>query len=104
VHAGNGSGSSSNNYSSGTSTRKSMTAGVTNNETSHIDERHHEASAALRMVNTDGDVIWSTTQESGGGKFRGALADVADKITRQLASDVRKARAHDTKPEATMRQ
>jgi hypothetical protein len=44
------------------------------------------------MVNADGDVIWSTTQESGGGKFRGAMADVADKITRQLSADVKKAR------------
>jgi len=35
-------------------------------------------------VNKDGDVIWSTTQESLGGRFRGASADVADKITRQL--------------------
>jgi len=104
VHAGTGDGSSSNNYSSGTSSKKSVSAGVTNNETSRIEERRHEASAALRMVNTDGDVIWSTTQESGGAKFRGAMADVADKITRQLTVDVRKARsapAHAETPSTT---
>jgi hypothetical protein len=43
-------------------------------------------------VDDDGDVLWSTTQESAGGKFRGAMADVADKIARQLAEDARKAR------------
>ena len=48
---------------------------------------------SIRLVNADGDVLWSTTQESSGGKFRGAMADVADKITRQLAADTRKARA-----------
>jgi hypothetical protein len=99
MHASTGSGSSAENYSSGTSTRKSVTAGINNNETSHIDERRHEASAALRMVNTEGDVIWSTTQESGGGKFRGAMADVAEKINRQLSADVRKARAAPAHPE-----
>ena len=29
-------------------------------------------------VNKDGDVIWSTTQESLGAKFRGASADVGE--------------------------
>ena len=47
----------------------------------------HEAIASVRLVNKDGDVIWSTTQESNGAKFRGASADVADKITKQLVVD-----------------
>ena len=38
--------------------------------------------AAVRLVNKEGDVIWATTQESLGAKFRGASMDVADKITR----------------------
>ena len=62
-------------------------------ESSHIEERKHEASAAVRLVLKNGDVIWSTTQESLGAKFRGASADVADKIARQLALDWRKAKA-----------
>jgi hypothetical protein len=45
------------------------------------------------LVNKDGDVIWSTTQESQGGKFKGSMADVAEKITRKLADDVAKARS-----------
>jgi hypothetical protein len=48
-------------------------------------------------VNCEGDVIWSTTQESTGAKFHGAMADVADKIARQLIEDVRKAKAERTK-------
>jgi hypothetical protein len=48
--------------------------------------------ATVRLVNKDGDVIWSTTQESLGGKFRGASADVADKITSKLRDDYERAR------------
>jgi hypothetical protein len=67
-------------------------AGVGDNESSHIEERKHEATAAVRLVTKDGDVIWSTTQESLGGKFRGASADVADRITKQLIADFERAR------------
>ena len=66
--------------------------GAGDNESTRIAERKHEASAAVRLVNKDGDVIWSTTQESMSGKFRGASADVADKITRQLVSDFERAK------------
>jgi hypothetical protein len=39
---------------------------------------------AVRLVNGDGDVIWSTKQDSHGAKYKGATADVADKIVKQL--------------------
>ena len=70
------------------------------NESRHTAERKHEASASVRLVNKDGDVIWSTTQESLGGKFRGASADVADKVLRKLLDDVEKAKAKKPKPAA----
>jgi uncharacterized membrane protein len=70
----------------------SLSAGAGDQESVRIAERKHEACAAVRLVNKDGDVIWSTTQESLGGKFRGASADVADKITRQLLADLERAR------------
>ena len=78
----------------GTTSRRGVSAGVGagENESSRIAERKHEASAAVRLVNKEGDVIWSTTQESTGGKFRGASADVSDKITRQLVSDFERAK------------
>jgi hypothetical protein len=61
-------------------------------ESDHSTERRHEAIAAVRLVNKDGDVIWSTTQESLGAKFRGASVDVADKITGKLKEDFERAR------------
>src|SRR5205807_1606410 len=67
---------------------RSLSAGVGETESTNIHERKHEAMATVRLVNKDGDVMWSTTQESTGAKFRGASADVADKITRQLAADL----------------
>jgi hypothetical protein len=69
-----------------------MGIGAGDSESSHSSERRHEANAAIRLVNKDGDVIWSTTQESMGGKFRGASSDVADKITRQLTEDFERAK------------
>lgn len=61
------------------------------NESARIQERKHEASASLRLVNRDGDVIWSTTQESSGAKFKCASSDVADKVARRLIEDYRRA-------------
>lgn len=67
---------------------RSMSISVGDDESVNIHERKHEAMASVRLVNREGDVIWSTTQESGGAKFRGASADVAEKITKQLQEDV----------------
>jgi len=84
---------------SGTGSTYSKTSGgiygglsASENESHHIKERKHEAYAAVRLCNHDGDVLWSTTQESLGAKFRGASADVAAKIARQLTLDVDRAR------------
>jgi hypothetical protein len=80
--------------SSGTSRSTRTTTGgrglsvsVGDDEKLSVRERKHEAMAAVRLVNREGDVIWSTTQESSGAKFRGASADVAEKVTRQLVED-----------------
>src|SRR5262249_41757883 len=79
-------------YAAGNSESINGGVGVGESESSHIQERKHEAVAAVRLVNKDGDVIWSTTQESQGGKFRGASADVADRITKKLLEDYERAR------------
>ncbi len=68
------------------------------NESQRTAERKHEAQVSVRLVNKDGDVIWSTTQESQGGKFRGASADVADKVLKKLLEDMDKARKAKDKP------
>ena len=81
--------------SRGASTRSGTggaSASVGENESSNIRERKHEALATVRLVNKDGDVMWSTTQESTGAKFRGASADVADKITRALLAEYERLR------------
>jgi hypothetical protein len=72
---------------------KNFGLGAGDSESSHSVERRHEANAAVRLVNKDGDVIWSTTQESLGGKFRGSSADVADKVTKRLMDDYARAKA-----------
>jgi hypothetical protein len=75
-----------------TSRGQSGGLGIGQSEDERSAERRHEAIAAVRLVNKDGDVIWSTTQESLGAKFRGTSADVADKIAAQLKGDFEKAR------------
>jgi len=52
----------------------------------------HEARLAVRLVSQDGDVIWSTTQESEGAKFKSSSADVADKVVKQLLHELDKAK------------
>lgn len=76
------------------SDRRSRSAGVTvgEHEATRMAERKHEASASVRLVSKDGDILWSTTQESKGGKFRGASAEVAEKIAKQLTRDYERAR------------
>ncbi|MGA2856201.1 MAG: hypothetical protein ABSE40_04995 [Candidatus Sulfotelmatobacter sp.] len=53
-------------------------------------ETINEARVAIRLVNPEGDVIWTSTQESKGAKYKGASADVADKCVKQLLRDVEK--------------
>ncbi len=88
VQLGRGSSSSG----SGRQAGRSIGASVGEHEATRIAERKHEATASVRLVAKDGDVIWSTTEESLGGKFRGASADVADKIARKLAAAYERAR------------
>jgi hypothetical protein len=94
VHANTAAGSSTRSYSSNNS---SEGIGIGQHESTHQVERKHEAAVSVRLVNRDGDIIWSTTKESQGGKFHGASADVADKILKQLLQDVDKARASASK-------
>lgn len=71
---------------------RAMSAGVGQRESTNIAERKHEATASVRLVNKEGDVVWSTTQESLGAKFRGASADVADRVAKKLMEDYQRAR------------
>ena len=53
-------------------------------------ETINEARVAVRLVNPDGGVIWTSTQESKGAKYKGSSADVADTCIKQLLRDVEK--------------
>jgi hypothetical protein len=44
----------------------------------------------VRLVDREGDVLWATTQESKGAKYKGSSADVADKVVKELLRDVAK--------------
>jgi hypothetical protein len=92
TQVGEGGSASTRNYASSTNNHS---AGLTIGENSsrHTEERKHEAIATVRLVGKDGDVIWSATAESLGGKFMGASADVADKIAKRLMADFKAAMA-----------
>jgi len=62
-------------------------------------ETINEARIAIRLVTPDGDVIWTSTQESKGAKYRGASADVADNCVRQLLRDIDKLQHLSAPPE-----
>lgn len=77
---------------SGESSFGSSSFGIGDSESTSRRERKHEAMAAVRLVLRDGEVIWSTTQESSGAKYRGPAADVAEKVTQQLVAAMQRAR------------
>lgn len=61
-------------------------------------ETVNEARVAVRLVDPNGDVVWTTTQESKGAKYMGASADVADRCVKQLLRDVGKLEATTNAP------
>jgi hypothetical protein len=74
-----------------TSSNHNAALSIGETESRRTEERKHEAIATVRLVK-DGDVIWSATAESLGGKFMGASADVADKIAKRLVADFKAAK------------
>jgi len=81
-------------------TSVSATLGVGDSDDFYEKERKHEARASVRLVSRDGDVLWSSTQESQGAKYKGSAADVADKIGRELADAYTKAKKLSGSPQA----
>lgn len=81
----NGTGSVSGSSSGGFIAKK---MGIADSQAST--ETVNDARLAVRLVSTDGDVIWTTTKESKGAKYKGASADVADQIVKQLIWDLDK--------------
>ena len=92
--AGGHSGSISGNWnSSGGSLSGSSAGGFASRAASIEDssantETINDARVTVRLVDAEGDVIWATTQESKGGKYKGAAADAADMVVKQLHHDI----------------
>lgn len=51
-------------------------------------ETVESATVTVRLVDPDGDVIWSTSEQSHGGKYEGAEASAADACVKQLLRDL----------------
>lgn len=85
--------SSSSRRESGESNFGSASFGIGETEEASSRIRKHEAMAAVRIVLKDGEVVWTSTQESNGGKYRGSAADVAERVSKDLEQAVERARA-----------
>jgi hypothetical protein len=89
----NGTGSVSGSSSGGFASRAAAIS-----DSSLNTETINDARVAVRLVDRDGDVIWTTSQESKGAKYKGASADVADKVVKQLMRDLDKLTKKSTAP------
>ncbi len=54
-------------------------------------EIRQQAVVTLRVVDREGDILWATSQESAGGKTKGAIALAAERAVRRLLRDIEKA-------------
>jgi hypothetical protein len=91
-HSGEVNGSFSNGTGSvsGSSRGYSTGSAVAADDSTASTETINDARVAVRLVAADGDVVWTCTQESKGAKYKGASADVADKVVKQLLRDLDK--------------
>ncbi len=74
-------------YSEGTAVASGRGAAAIKDSSTNT-ETVQEAKVALRLVDPNGDVIWTSTQESKGAKYKGSSADAADKCVKQLLRDI----------------
>jgi hypothetical protein len=65
--------------------------GMGDSETST--ETINDAKLTVRLVSSNGDVVWSATEESKGGKYKGATADVADLVVKALLRELDRMKA-----------
>jgi len=62
-----------------------------NAEGLYSSENRSQATVTLRLVDSEGEVIWAFTQESPQGKNKSAVADAVDRAIRQLFKEVERA-------------
>ena len=92
-HSGSISGSvvNGNGSISGSSAGGAIARTMATQDSQATTETVNDARLAVRLVSVDGDVIWATTKESKGAKYKGASADVAAQVVKQLLWDLEKA-------------
>ncbi len=61
------------------------------NESLSSSEVKLQAAVTLRVVDKDGEILWATSQESSGGKSKGAIGDAAERAVRKLLRDIERA-------------
>jgi hypothetical protein len=86
---------------SGSSTGFITGSAVAADDSTASSQAVNDARVAVRLVAADGDVIWSTTQESRGAKYKGASADIADKVVKKLIADLERLAASTPPPTPT---
>ena len=74
----------------GSSTGYIAGSGVAADDSVASTETIDETSVSVRLVSPDGDVIWTTTQESKGAKYKSSSLDAASKVVKQLTHDLDK--------------
>ncbi len=84
-------------YSEGTAVGN-RSGGAAIKDSSASTETIQEAKLSVRLVDPDGDVIWTSTQESKGAKYKSSSADAADKCVKQLLRDLERLKNNTTPP------
>jgi hypothetical protein len=67
-------------------------------ETLASTEVKQHAAVTMRLVDKDGEIIWAFSQESSGGKTKGAIGDAADRAVRKLLRDLDRAEKQNAAP------
>ena len=58
------------------------------NDSTASTETINDARMAVRLVDTDGDVIWAASEESNNSKYKSATADVAERLVHKLLKKI----------------
>ena len=61
-------------------------------------ETRESASVVLRLVDQEGTIVWAYSQDSPGGKVKGAIADAIERAVKQLLREVERATAKPATP------
>jgi len=61
-------------------------------------EVKQQAAVTMRLVDKDGEILWATSQESTGGKTKGAIGDAADRAVRKFLRDLERTEKQSAAP------